>query len=104
MLLPELVAAGIVVREYEALNREQVEAAAHIYREQIFPVLTPLAFDPGHPFPHISNLSLNLAVVVHDRKGNERFARIKMPEVLPRLDPLATGGTVNLSRSCGWSS
>ncbi|HZG68648.1 MAG TPA: polyphosphate kinase 1, partial [Herpetosiphonaceae bacterium] len=58
---------------------------------QLFPILTPLAFDPGHPFPHISNLSLNLAVVVHDRRGQERFARIKMPEVLSRLIRLSTG-------------
>jgi polyphosphate kinase len=84
-LLPELVAQGVHIRDYDTLNRAQKQAAEHIYRDQLFPVLTPLAVDPGHPFPHISNQSLNLAVVVHNRRGNERFARIKMPEVLPRL-------------------
>jgi len=48
-------------------------------------VLTPLAFDPGRPFPHISNLSLNLAVVVRDQAGRERFARVKVPDTLPQL-------------------
>ena len=51
-------------------------------------MLTPLAFDPGHPFPHISNLSLNLAVVIRDEHGKERFARIKVPNTLPRLVPI----------------
>ncbi|HEY9792341.1 MAG TPA: polyphosphate kinase 1, partial [Candidatus Obscuribacterales bacterium] len=51
----------------------------------IFPVLTPLAFDPGHPFPHISNLSLNLAVLIRDTQGKDRFARVKIPDTLPQL-------------------
>jgi polyphosphate kinase len=54
----------------------------------IYPVLTPLALDPGHPFPHISNLSLNLAIVIRDPKGNEKFARLKVPGTLPRLIPI----------------
>jgi polyphosphate kinase len=54
----------------------------------VFPVLTPLAFDPGHPFPHISNLSLNLAVLIRDNKGKEHFARIKVPNTLPRFVPI----------------
>lgn len=59
------------------------------FRENIYPVLTPLAFDPGHPFPYISNLSMNLAVVVrHD--GRTRFARVKLPDLLPRFIPLPT--------------
>ena len=53
-----------------------------------FPSLTPLAFDPSHPFPHISNLSLNLAVVVDDDSGYQRFARLKVPRTFPRLLPL----------------
>ena len=52
------------------------------YRQNIHPVLTPLAFDPGHPFPFISNLSMNLAVVV-EQSGHTRFARVKLPDVLP---------------------
>jgi len=57
-------------------------------------VLTPLALDPGHPFPHISNLSLNLAIVIRDKKGNEKFARLKVPDTLPRLLPIkrSSGG------------
>jgi len=57
-------------------------------------VLTPLALDPGHPFPHISNLSLNLAIVIRDKKGNEKFARLKVPDPLPRLLPIkrSSGG------------
>ncbi len=54
----------------------------------VYPVLTPLAFDPGRPFPHISNLSLNLAVAVRDSKGVERFARVKVPDTLPQLVPV----------------
>ncbi len=56
--------------------------------------LTPLALDPGHPFPHISNLSLNLAIVIRDKKGNEKFARLKVPDTLARLVPIkrSSGG------------
>lgn len=89
-LLPQLAAQGISLKGYAELNRNQRVQAEAIFESDIFPVLTPLAFDPGHPFPHISNLSLNLAVVVHDQQGQERFARIKMPEVLPRLICLPT--------------
>ena len=59
------------------------------YEKQVFPVLTPLAFDPGRPFPHISNLSLNLGVLVRDANGDEHFARVKVPDTLPRLVPRA---------------
>ncbi|MBI1789810.1 MAG: polyphosphate kinase 1, partial [Acidobacteria bacterium] len=57
----------------------------------ILPILTPLAFDPVRPFPHISNLSLNLAVLLRDRKGRERFAQVKVPETLPHLVPVSGG-------------
>ena len=56
-------------------------------RRLFFRVLTPLAFDPGRPFPHISNLSLNLAVLIRDAGGDERFARVKVPDSLPALVP-----------------
>jgi polyphosphate kinase len=64
------------------------------FKEVVYPVLTPLAFDPGHPFPHISNLSLNLAIVIKDKKGNEKFARLKVPDTLARLLPIkrSSGG------------
>ncbi len=58
------------------------------FQEVVLPVLTPLALDPGHPFPHISNLSLNLAIVLRDQRGLERFARLKVPNTLPRLVPV----------------
>jgi polyphosphate kinase len=59
------------------------------FERQVFPVLTPLAFDSSRPFPFISNLSLNLAVVIRDHDKSELFARVKVPEVLPRLVTLA---------------
>ncbi len=92
-ILPQLRAAGVVVCDYDELSESQRAVARALFLEQIFPVLTPLAFDPGHPFPHISNLSINLAVVVDDEEQGERFARVKVPEVLPRFLPLTVDGT-----------
>lgn len=93
-LLPHLNRAGVHILDYGRLNETQRARADHYFREVIHPVLTPLAVDPGHPFPHISNLSLNLAIVVRDPKGRERFARLKVPDTLPRLVPLkrSSGG------------
>jgi polyphosphate kinase len=85
-LLPNLNKAGIHILDYEALNKKQKESIKVYFDEVIFPVLTPLAFDPGHPFPHISNLSLNLAVLIRDK--NDHFARVKVPGTLPRLVPI----------------
>jgi polyphosphate kinase len=87
-LLPQLNEAGIHVLSYSELNERQKAGVDEYFEEVVFPVLTPLAFDPGHPFPHISNLSLNLAVVVRDQNGEELFARIKVPGILPRLVPI----------------
>jgi polyphosphate kinase len=92
-LLPQLDAAGIHVLEYPQLDARQLAQARAYFDEMVFPVLTPLAFDPGRPFPHISNLSLNLAVLVHDG-AVERFARIKVPDTLPRLVPLGRASGV----------
>jgi polyphosphate kinase len=86
-LIPELERAGIHLLDYPKLNDIQLAAARKYFDEMVFPVLTPLAFDPGRPFPHISNLSLNLAVQVRDGEV-ERFARVKVPDTLPRLVPL----------------
>ncbi len=88
-LMPELKAAGIEIWDYAALSRAQQKALRAYFESDIFPVLTPLALGPGHPFPHISNLSLNLAVVVRDPEHGERFARMKVPGVLPRFVPVA---------------
>ncbi|MDA8290270.1 MAG: polyphosphate kinase 1 [Actinomycetota bacterium] len=85
-LVPELASAGIEVVSYGSLDRDARESLRGIFDRDIFPVLTPLAVDPGHPFPYISNLSLNLAVVVADPEtGEERFARVKVPPLLPRF-------------------
>ena len=83
--------AGIHILDYEALNEQQKASAKAYFDEMIFPVLTPLAFDPGRPFPHISNLSLSLAVVIHDRLGQKRFARVKLPDTLLRFVPVRPG-------------
>jgi polyphosphate kinase len=87
-LLPELKANDIHIIEYGDLTQEQRKQVKHYFKQNIFPVLTPLAFDPGHPFPHISNLSLNLAVLIRDQAGLERFARVKIPDSLPQLLPV----------------
>lgn len=87
-LLPQLNKCGIHVLDYASLNERQKLNVDQYFQQVVFPVLTPLAFDPGHPFPHISNLSLNLAVVIRDEHGDELFARIKVPGTLPRLVPI----------------
>ena len=93
-LIPSLKNAGIFLLDYKELNKQQKENIENYFHDVIFPVLTPLAFDPGHPFPHISNLSLNLAVLLKDKKGINHFARIKVPNTLPRLVPIkrSSGG------------
>ncbi len=89
VLRPQLAREGIYLLDYMDLNQEQRVYLQNYFEEQIFPVLTPLAVDPSHPFPHISNLSLNLAVVVKDPDTKEElFARVKVPAVLPRFVPL----------------
>ena len=86
ILRPLLAKQGIYLLDYMDLNSEQRTYLQNYFEEQIFPVLTPLAVDTSHPFPYISNLSLNLAVVVKDPdKGEEFFARVKVPKVLPRF-------------------
>ncbi|RMG14175.1 MAG: polyphosphate kinase 1 [Cyanobacteria bacterium J055] len=88
-LRPLLIQHGIVLLDYIDLDPEQRTYLQNYFEERIFPVLTPLAVDPSHPFPHISNLSLNLAVVVQNPDTEkELFARIKVPKVLPRFIPL----------------
>jgi polyphosphate kinase len=91
---PALKDAGIELLDYAELNDKQRENVKRFYDEVVFPVLTPLAHDPGRPFPHISNLSLNLAVLVRDDKGHVSFARVKVPDTLPRLLPIkrSSGG------------
>ena len=87
-LHPALAAEGIHVLDYGDLTERQRSVADTYFHETVYPVLTPLAYDPGRPFPHISNLSLNLAIKIRDDKGVERFARLKVPPTLPQLVPL----------------
>jgi polyphosphate kinase len=85
-LRPQLETHGIYLLNYIDLNQEQRLYLQQYFEKRIFPVLTPLAIDPAHPFPHISNLSLNLAVLVKDPQTEiERFARVKVPSSLPRF-------------------
>ncbi len=88
-LLKELDAEGIHVLDYDTLSAEQKDSARSFFDKFVFPVLTPLAFDPGRPFPHISNMSLNLSVVVRDPSGVERFARVKVPNTFSRMVPVS---------------
>ena len=87
---PALNEQGISIVELASLDRDERTAVDAYFHQYVFPVLTPLAFDPGRPFPHISNRSLNLAVVVRDQNGEEHFARIKVPDTLPQFVPVNT--------------
>ena len=83
---PALTERNVKILGWDELNSDQQERLTRYFRHQIYPVLTPLAVDPSHPFPYISGLSLNLAVILRNpRSGKEHFARIKVPDSLPRL-------------------
>ncbi len=93
-ILPALCAEGIEIVRWEELYREQRSHLSTLFRDRIFPVLTPLAVDPAHPFPYISGLSLNLAVVVRNPKtGHEHFARVKVPPLLDRFTDVGDAAT-----------
>ncbi len=96
-LLPRLGENKIRIGHYRDLDENRRTALRDYFQRDIYPILTPLAFDPGHPFPHISNLSINLAIIVEHPKTGEKFARLKIPDRLPRLiripvQPSSTGG------------
>ena len=89
VLIPQLDRVGVRLVPMENLTPEERTAIDAYFESEVFPVLTPLAVDPGHPFPYISNLSLSLAVQVHDEGRNgEHFARVKVPKSLPRFIPI----------------
>src|SRR6202162_2334718 len=91
-IVPALAEAGITLVRGDEVAKRALSQLHTVCRQQIFPVLTPLAVDPGHPFPYISPLSLNLAVMVRDpQRHQQRFARVKVPPVLPRFIPLVEG-------------
>ncbi len=91
-LLGQLADHGVTIQEWASLSDTDKVWTRDVFAERIFPVLTPLAVDPGHPFPYISNLSLNLAVIVRDPQTQaRRFARVKVPPLLPGLLGLPGG-------------
>jgi polyphosphate kinase len=91
-LAPVLAEAGIEIVRWRDLDVDEQKSLSQLFDEQVFAVLTPLAVDPAHPFPYISGLSLNLAVVVRNpTTGQEHFARVKVPPTLPRFVPTDTG-------------
>ena len=94
-ILPGLRQLGIRIVEYEDLTESQKQKLSRFFSERVFPVLTPLAVDPGHPFPYISNISLNLGIllgpVVDSIDDEPRFARVKIPPKVPRLVPVDGG-------------
>lgn len=95
-ILPCLENAGVHIHEFTMLDERQKELMQRLFVDEIFPVLTPLAFDSSHPFPFISNLSLNLAIIVRDQNRKEFFARVKVPtnlfSRLVRIPDNSSGG------------
>jgi polyphosphate kinase len=91
-IVPALAEAGATIVKADDLSKGDRNLLVEVFKERIFPVLTPLAVDPAHPFPYISNLSLNLAVMVRDPERQQpRFARVKVPALLPRFMALPDG-------------
>ncbi len=91
-LLPSLKENGVRILDHDELDKSEQRRLRAYFHEHIYPVLTPLAVDPGHPFPHISNLSVNLAIVLRDPKRGQQFARLKVPNVFPRFLPIPSNG------------
>lgn len=86
VLLPQLAREGIQLCRWDELTPEERSICERFYEERVFPVLTPLAVDPAHPFPYVSNLSFSIAAIIRDDlTGEERFARVKVPTLFPRL-------------------
>ena len=101
-LVPELRQAGIELVRWADLDREEQKYCKKLFKDRVFPVLTPLAVDPAHPFPYISGLSLNLAVVIRNPKSDKQhFARVKVPQIFARFVPLGDGRFVPLEDVIG---
>ena len=93
-IIPKLKEEGIEFLQWSDLNETERDYVGRLFHDRIFPVLTPLAVDPSHPFPYISGLSLNLAVIVKNPTTHEEFfARVKVPEILPRFIATAKSGS-----------
>lgn len=84
-IIPELKKNKIYICKLDELSKEEREGLNNYFVKEIYPILTPLAFDPGRPFPYISNLSLSLAILIKKPTGEKHFARVKVPSILPRL-------------------
>ena len=101
-ILPKLKAAGVSLIPYESLSRHEKENLKDYFMEKVYPILTPLAVDPSHPFPYISPLSVNIGLMVHAsedvkfigrrKREDSRFVRIKVPSLVPRLVPIGSSG------------
>ena len=87
-LLPELRTAGVVIESFRNLGADEQARLSEEFRTRIAPVLTPLAIDPGHPFPFVANLTLNIAATVESRRGGEHVVLFNLPPLLPRFLPL----------------
>lgn len=87
-IVPALKENKIFVQKIGEFTNEEQNKLREYFKKEIYPILTPLAFDPGRPFPYISNLSVNLAVLIRDPKGETHFARVKVPTTHPRLLPV----------------
>lgn len=102
-ILPQLKAKGLDLIRYNSLSRHEKEDLKDYFTEKVFPILTPLAVDPSHPFPYISPLSINIGLIVHApsdlqflgkrKREDSRFVRIKVPSVVPRLVPVGSSGS-----------
>lgn len=84
-IIPALERDNIFITTYDELNDDEKNKLSAYFKKDVYPILTPLAFDPGRPFPYISNLSLSLAVLIQNPEGEKLFARVKIPTLLPRL-------------------
>ena len=101
-IIPALAEEGIELVRWDDLDREEQKLCKKLFKERVFPVLTPLAVDPAHPFPYISGLSLNLAVLVRNPKTDkEHFARVKVPPIFNRFVPLGNQRFVPLEDVIG---
>ncbi len=101
-IVPGLNAESIELVRWADLDRDEQKECKRLFRDRIFPVLTPLAVDPAHPFPYISGLSLNLAVLIRNPKtGKEHFARVKVPPIFERFVPLPNARFVPLEDVIG---
>ncbi len=101
-LIPDLSKEGIELVRWEELSEDEQKQCKRLFKDRVFPVLTPLAVDPAHPFPYISGLSLNLAVLVRNPKNDkEHFARVKVPPIFSRFVPLGNQRFVPLEDVIG---